>query len=211
MNIQSAYNKWSSTYDDDKNFTRDLDAIVMKKYFSHLKFNAILEIGCGTGKNTDLLSRIAKKVYAFDFSEQMISIAKEKVKTDNVIFSLSDISQKWQIKDQSINLITCNLVLEHVEDLLFIFSEASRLLIHKGKFFISELHPFRQYEGTKANFKQDGITSEIKAFVHHISDFLDAANKNGFRLTELKELWHEKDQNKTPRLVIFMFEKNILK
>ena len=209
MNIQSAYNKWSSTYDNDKNFTRDLDAIVMKKNFSDLKFNTILEIGCGTGKNTELLSRIAKKVYAYDFSEEMISKAKEKVKTDNVIFSLSDITQKWQTKDQSIDLITCNLVLEHIEDLSFIFSEASRSLVDKGKFFISELHPFRQYEGTKANFKQDGTTTEINAFVHHISDFLDAADKNGLALIELKELWHEKDQNKPPRLVTFLFEKTL--
>ena len=208
MNVQSAYNDWSSTYDADTNLTRDLDAIVMKKNLSHLKFNTILEIGCGTGKNTELLSRIAKKVYAFDFSEEMISIAKEKNKTDKVIFSLTDITEKWRTKDQTIDLITCNLVLEHIEDFHFIFSEASRSLIDQGKFFISELHPYRQYEGTKANFKRDGITIEINAFVHHISDFLDAANKNGFKLIELKELWHEKDQNKPPRLVTFMFEKN---
>ena len=129
MNIQSAYDKWSSTYDDDKNFTRDLDTIVMKKNFSHLKFNTILEIGCGTGKNTVLLSQIGKKVYALDFSKEMISIAKEKNKTDNVIFSLTDITKKWRTKDQTIDLINCNLVLEHIEDLNFIFSEAARSLV----------------------------------------------------------------------------------
>lgn len=209
MNIKSLYNKWSSTYDEDKNFTRDLDFIVMSKTFSKLKFNKILEIGCGTGKNTKLLSSIAKKVYALDFSEAMILKAKEKLKSENVFFSVSDITHKWLVEEKSINLVTCNLVLEHIEDINFIFSEASRSLVKQGKFFISELHPFRQYEGTKANFERDGIKTEIKAFVHHISDFLDAANKNGFKLLELKELWHEKDQNKPPRLVTFMFEKKI--
>ena len=209
MNIKSLYNKWSSTYDEDKNFTRDLDFMVMSKTFSKLKFNKILEIGCGTGKNTKLLSSIAKKVYALDFSEAMILKAKEKLKSENVFFSVSDITHKWLVEEKSINLVTCNLVLEHIEDINFIFSEASRSLVKQGKFFISELHPFRQYEGTKANFERDGIKTEIKAFVHHISDFLDAANKNGFKLLELKELWHEKDQNKPPRLVTFMFEKKI--
>jgi len=208
MNIQSAYNKWSSTYDEDKNFTRDLDSIVMKKNFSDLKINTILEIGCGTGKNTELLSRIGKKVYAFDFSEKMILKAKEKVKTNNVAFTVTNINDRWQTENQVIDLITCNLVLEHIEDLNFIFSEAARSLVDQGKIFISELHPFRQYEGTKANFKRDGITTEINAFVHHISDFLDAANKNGFELIQLKELWHENDQNKPPRLVTLMFKKN---
>jgi malonyl-CoA O-methyltransferase len=207
MNIKSAYNKWSSTYDKDRNLTRDLDALVMKKTFSSLKINSILEIGCGTGKNTELLSRIAKKVYAFDFSREMISKAKEKIKSENVFFAVADMTKRWQTQDELFNLITCNLVLEHIENINFIFSEAYRSLVDKGKFYISELHPFRQYEGTKANFERDGIKTEIQAFVHHISDFLDAANKNRFKLLQLKELWHEKDQNKSPRLVTFMFEK----
>lgn len=209
MNIQSAYNSWSSSYDEDVNLTRDLDFDVMIKTFKTSQFDSILEIGCGTGKNTELLSHIAKKVYAFDFSKEMILKAKEKIKSENVIFSLADITEKWQTQDKSINLITCSLVLEHIEDINFIFSEVSRSLVEQGKFFISELHPFRQYEGTKANFERDGTKTEIKAFVHHISDFLDTATKNGFKLLELKELWHEKDQNKPPRLVTFMFEKNL--
>ncbi len=209
MNIKSAYNNWSSTYDEDKNLTRDLDFIVMSKTFSNSKFHSVIEIGCGTGKNTKLLSQIAKKVYAFDFSKEMISKAKEKIKSNKVVFSETDITENWLIKDELINLVTCNLVLEHIENINFIFSETSRTLINQGKFFISELHQFRQYEGTKANFERDGIKTEIKAFVHHISDFIAAANENGFKLMELKEWWHKKDLNKPPRLVSFMFEKNL--
>ena len=179
----------------------------MNKTFSISKFNTVLEIGCGTGKNTELLSRIAKKVYAFDFSEEMIFKAKEKVKSNNVVFTQADITLRWPNENNTIDFVSCNLILEHVENLNFIFSEANRCLTKQGKFFISELHPFRQYEGTKANFERDGTKTEIQAFVHHISDFLDAANKNGFKLLELKELWHEKDKNKPPRLITFMFEK----
>jgi len=206
-NIKSAYNIWSSSYDEDVNLTRDLDFNVMDKTFSNSEFNKILEIGCGTGKNTKLLSSIAKTVYAFDFSEGMISIAKEKIQLKNVAFTQADINLKWPTVKNLVDLITCNLILEHIEDLPFIFSEASCVLKNKGKFFISELHPFRQYEGIKANFEHDGIKTEIKAFVHHISDFLDAANKSGFKLLELKEWWHDKDHNKPPRLITFMFEK----
>ena len=80
MNIQSAYNNWSSSYDEDVNLTRDLDFDVMIKTFKSSQFDSILEIGCGTGKNTELLSRIAKKVYAFDFSKEMISKSQRKNK-----------------------------------------------------------------------------------------------------------------------------------
>lgn len=51
------------------------------------------------------------------------------------------------------NLVICNLVLEHIENLSFIFSEASRVLIPDGHFFVCELHSFRQHQGTQANFQ----------------------------------------------------------
>ncbi len=86
MNIQSAYNNWSNTYDEDLNLTRDLDAEIVRKEFAQERFNSILEVGCGTGKNTIFFSEIADKVYAIDFSEGMINKAKDKIKSHNVNF-----------------------------------------------------------------------------------------------------------------------------
>jgi malonyl-CoA O-methyltransferase len=77
----------------------------------------------------------------------------------------------------------------------------------KGNFFINELHPFRQYDGKKATFENDGKTTEIDAFVHHISDFTNAANKIGFKLLKLNEFWHELDNNKLPRILSLIFIK----
>ena len=122
MNIQSAYNIWSESYDENKNLTRDLDAKIVRKEFSNQKFNSILEVGCGTGKNTIFFSEIADKVYAIDFSRGMISKAKEKIKSDNVQFTQSDITRKWPIENNTIELVTCNLILEHIESVDFIFS-----------------------------------------------------------------------------------------
>ncbi len=206
-NIQEAYNNWSTTYDSDENRTRDLDRIVTEKTLANLRYKSILEIGCGTGKNTRLLSEISENVHALDFSEGMISLAREKLKSSNVTFSVADITHPWHCDNSSVDLVICNLVLEHIEDLSFIFSEAFRVLVPGGHFFVSELHPFRQYQGTQANFQTPQGTTEIQAFVHHISDFLNAAKSSGFRLKAFKEWWHETDQNKPPRLVSFLFKK----
>jgi len=207
MSIKEAYDDWSESYDHVKNFTRDLDKIVTQETLADLRFNSTLEIGCGTGKNTYLLSQISKTVHAVDFSEGMIKKAKEKLSANNVTFSVADITQKWPCEDQSVDFITCNLVLEHIEDLSFIFSEAYRSLTENGRFFISELHPFRQYQGKKARFEKDGETFEIQAFVHNILDFITAAINNGFILDELKEWWHSEEQGEPPRIISFMFEK----
>jgi ubiquinone/menaquinone biosynthesis C-methylase UbiE len=207
MNIQKAYNNWSETYDTDENLTRDLDQKVTRDTLANLYFNSILEVGCGTGKNTSFLAQIGETVHVVDFSEGMIEKAKEKVRAENVRFSPMDITQKWNFENQSFDLIVCNLVLEHIEDFSFIFSEAARVLKDKGRFFINELHPFKQYEGRKARFYKDEETIEVEAFVHHISDFFSAATNDGLTLEKLNEYWHEQDQNKPPRLISFIFKK----
>ena len=207
MSIQNAYNDWSETYDSDENLTRDLDGQVTREALADQQFHSILEIGCGTGKNTGFLAQVAARVDALDFSKGMIEKAKEKVKRENVKFSVADLTQTWPCEDQVYDLIVCNLVLEHIRDLAFIFSEASRVLEAGGQFLINELHPFRQYEGKKARFRRGERVTEIPAFVHHISDFLNAAARNGLTLVKLHERWHEEDQGKPPRIVSFLFEK----
>jgi malonyl-CoA O-methyltransferase len=207
MSIQNAYNEWSQTYDTDMNLTRDLDEQVMRKTLSDLHFDSILEIGCGTGKNTTFLVQIGTRLHALDFSQGMIERAKQKVKAENVRFDMADLTQRWPCEDQAYDLVVCNLVLEHIEDLSHIFSEAFRVLGQGGKFFINELHPFRQYEGKKARFGIGEGVTEIPAFLHHISDFLNAASSGGLRLKKLDERWHMEDKNKPPRVLSLLFEK----
>src|SRR6476646_3621688 len=123
MDIQNAYNEWSETYDADENLTRDLDREVTRKVLGDKHFDSILEIGCGTGKNTVFLTQIGTSVSAVDFSQGMIEKAKEKVQAESVHFSMMDIIQPWDFQIQSFDLIVCNLVLEHIRDLSFVFSE----------------------------------------------------------------------------------------
>lgn len=205
MNIQKAYNAWAANYDADKNLTRDLDAEVVRKEFAYYKFDSILEIGCGTGKNTGFLSKISKKVIALDFSENMISKAREKVNSENVSFIVSDITKEWEIGNDKFDLITFNLILEHIENLETIFLQTKKHLKPNGVVFLCELHPFRQYDGKKAVYVDNGMNKEIDAYIHNISDFIDSAKLNGLKLSELKEYWHEQDQNKLPRILSLKF------
>lgn len=207
MKIQDAYTHWSDTYDLDRNLTRDLDQMVTKEHFAHLRFHTVLEIGCGTGKNTALFAQISERVLAFDLSAGMLQQAKAKIGVDHVFFTVADLTKTWPCKAESTELIVCNLVLEHIQNLAPVFAEAHRVLYSLGNFFICELHPFRQYQGTQANFQRESERIAIQAFVHHLSDFTDAAAQTGLSLQGFKEWWHETDQNKLPRLVSFMFQK----
>jgi ubiquinone/menaquinone biosynthesis C-methylase UbiE len=207
MTIDQMYSDWSTTYDSDRNLTRDLDRAVTRRLLSGVQCNTILEIGCGTGKNTALLAAHTLRLHAVDFSAGMILKARQRLLARNVSFTIANLTNPWPCAPGFADLIACNLVLEHIAGLPFIFSQAWRALKEGGRLFISELHPFRQYQGTKATFQRAGSQIQIPAFVHHLSDFLNAAGEAGLSLSSLKEWWHEEDQGKPPRLVTFIFEK----
>ncbi len=208
MNIQAAYNEWSQLYDSNVNRTRDLDAEVTRLLLKGQRFPSILEIGCGTGKNTEFLATLGDSVLAFDFSEKMLAKARQKVTASHVRFEQADITQPWNCPPDSADLITCNLVLEHIENLDHIFAQAARTLRSGGQFLINELHPFKQYGGTKARFERGADIVEVDVFIHHISEFIHAAEKNGLRLLKFDEVWHADDAGKPPRLVSFVFGKD---
>jgi len=207
VNIQDAYDGWSNIYDTNMNLTRDLDSTLTRNLLAGRRFDSILELGCGTGKNTAFFAGIGLRVHALDFSDGMIQKAKEKVRTGNVRFERTDLTKPWPCEENVHDLISCNLVLEHIEDLSHIFAEATRTLKTNGQFLINELHPFRQYRGTKARFERGSETVEVEAFVHHISDFIRAAESSGLTLVRLDEYWHEEDGGKPPRIISFIFDK----
>jgi len=207
VKIEDAYNTWSATYDSDQNRTRDLDEQVAREELHELCCGSILELGCGTGKNTGLLTEIGHRVLSWDFSRGMIDKAKARIPSPKVTFQVADITKPWQADDHTFDLVVCDLVLEHIENLDFIFSEAARVLTAGGRFFICELHPQRQNSGTQARFQHANGTTHITAFVHNVSSFIDEAEAQGLSLCRVKEWWHEDDEGKPPRLISFLFQK----
>ena len=50
--VQHGYNQWAASYDAVENKTRDLDKTATQTVLKDISFSNILELGCGTGKNT---------------------------------------------------------------------------------------------------------------------------------------------------------------
>ncbi len=207
MNVQNAYNEWADQYDTNLNKTRDLEALVLRETLAPIAFNSCLEIGCGTGKNTVWFQTKAQQVLAVDFSEEMLSKAKEKISATNVSFVQADINQPWHFADQTFDLVSFSLVLEHIKDLRPIFKKVSELLANKGHVYIAELHPFKQYSGSKARFETANGTQVVTCFTHHVSDFTNAAMEYGLTLFQLKEYFDDQDRTQIPRILNLVFKK----
>lgn len=206
MKIVEAYNYWSDIYDTNENKTRDLELIVGKTILANTHFANIIELGCGTGKNTEWLVDKCDCLTGVDFSSEMLAKAKSKITSNKIEFIEADILKPWTFADKSADLVTFSLVLEHIEKLDFMFSEAHNSLNENGLLYICELHPFKQYIGGKARFELNNEIVKLETYVHHISDYLQAAKSN-FKLLELNEWFDDDEKTGIPRLVSFVFQK----
>jgi predicted TPR repeat methyltransferase len=207
MNIEKAYNIWAAQYDTNSNKTRDLDTKSTIETLNKFDFSKVIELGCGTGKNTNYLLKKADKIIGLDFSQEMLNKAKAKIQDERAEFQKVDLTAEWNIENDYADLITCSLVLEHIKDLDFVFNQANKKLKNDGIFFISELHPFKQYSGSKAKFETENGTQELETYVHHISEYLNVGTENGFELVELKEWFDEENKFGNPRLIGIVLRK----
>jgi ubiquinone/menaquinone biosynthesis C-methylase UbiE len=196
-NIASAYNEWAETYDTDPNRTRDLAAQVLKQAGLSFADRKIIEVGCGTGRNTEWLARPAagaRDIVGLDFSEKMLAHAGDRVRDPRVRFIQHDVRDEWPLAEASADLVIAMLILEHVERLEPFFAEAARILNLSGEVFLCELHPMRQLLGGQAQFirSQTGEQTRVPAFLHNVSDYVNAGLSSGFELVNLGE-WRDLD------------------
>ena len=207
MDVRKAYNTWASNYDSDLNKTRDLEAFALKENLENLLFGSCLEVGCGTGKNTEWLLKRASEILAVDLSEEMLKKAKSKISSDKVKFLQANLLDPWSFVTTKFDFIIFSLVLEHIEDLDIVFKKASESVNAGGYVYVGELHPFKQYTGTKARFETAEGLQIVPCFNHHVSDFTGSAKEFGLQIIEMKEFFDDNNPNNIPRILTILFKK----
>ena len=203
--IRLSYNQWSEIYDTNVNRTRDLEGTAIREVLNGFQVSSSLEIGCGTGKNTLFLQHNSSSHLAVDLSEAMLQQAVRKVNAEHVRFLQADITRQWDFLPGKVDLVVFSLVLEHIENLKEVFRKLGDVVNPQGHVYIGELHPFKQYAGSKARYEENGVVKELVTYSHHVSDFIEAAQDAGFELTELKEYFDDDDRQALPRILTLLF------
>ena len=206
--IAAAYNDWAETYDINPNPTRDLAAEALRQVNLSLDGRKVIEVGCGTGRNTVWLAERAAEIVGLDFSEAMLARARARVKDPRVRFIQHDARATWPLADSSADIVVAMLILEHVDHLETVFVEAARVLTADGQFFLCELHPMRQLAGGQAQSSnaRTGERQCVTAFLHDVSDYVNGALACGFELLQMAE-WRDADApaKSQPRLLSLLF------
>ena len=111
------------------------DKLVIESVNKIGSLNSILDVGCWDGEKTIKYAKAcnAKNIYGIEIVEEMSRKAKDKgIKC----FSLNVDEDSWPLKNESIDCVVSNQVIEHLTDVDHYFSEAF-LVFKKGGFLIT--------------------------------------------------------------------------
>ena len=103
----------------------------------------VLDLGCGTGRNSNYLAENDNKVIGIEISKTAISLAKSRAKDLNVEvkYILGDIGEKYDVEDMSVDVVldvtSSNSLDEKGRDIYL--NEMSRVLKTGGYIFVRAL------------------------------------------------------------------------
>jgi ubiquinone/menaquinone biosynthesis C-methylase UbiE len=217
---------------------------VAKKYEEHLKDNdtyhanvvapnvlrlvaptaqmRILEIGCGEGYFTRLLSEKSQHVTGSDISPELIALAKKH--GSNVSYHVANSEDLSFAKDESFDVVLAVLTLQNCEHIDRIFKECTRVLTKNGKLIFVLNHPsfrqpkksswgnapqsqYRRIDGYMSGYKAEMVMnpgSEGKKIVTYsfhrpLQEYSKALNKAGFLIAKIEEWISHRSSEEGPK------------
>lgn len=143
-----------------------LEHLARYKLVNGKKDSNILDIGCGTGYGSELLSRSFKRVYGVDISQDAIDYAKKNWQRENITFSVGS-GTEMPFKNNAFDIAVAFEVFEHIKNWNKFLSEIKRVTKKNGTIYISTpnkdiyspgtkkpINPHHFFEMTEKQFKK---------------------------------------------------------
>ncbi len=137
LKIRRAFDQSASQYDKYADFQNDIAQELSKRVTAlGLEKKAVaVEMGCGTGTLAKSLSESAlfKSVTAYDISFAMVYETKKAVNGANSLSVTQADAELLPFKNDSVDLVATNLMLQWAQDLDTVFAETARVLKTEGR------------------------------------------------------------------------------
>jgi ubiquinone/menaquinone biosynthesis C-methylase UbiE len=171
----------------------------------------VLEIGCGGGQNSFVLTQWGAHVTALEPSRGQLNYARQLNEGVERGFNLiqgraEDLSM---FRKESFDLVLSSLSLDYVPDIEEVFRQVYRILLPGGSFVFSMIHPLMNFAGwymmddpdthTFENYFemrglrhsgwdfQDGTQEEISSYQHTLEELFSALVDQGFSVSNILE------------------------
>ena len=119
LNLEWIFNRLSLEYSHC--FYSDLKHPVRENFLKFIsnyleKDFSVLDLGCGSGQNTFLISSIVKNVIGIDYCKKDIETAKRKYKSKNLSFFCGEAREYLSNCNQKYDVLILSHVLEHLDE-----------------------------------------------------------------------------------------------
>lgn len=188
-NVRTGYDRWAVVYDHDRNPLQAIEEPVVRAALGEVRNLSVLDLGCGTGRHALWLAEQGANVTAVDFSEGMLTEARQKPFAEGVTFLQHDLHNPLPYGDGEFDAIVSGLVLEHIKELPRLFAEIRRVVKPQGRVVISAMHPAMFLRGSQARFTDpdSGELVQPGSIAHSVSDFVMAAVQSNFQIDAITE------------------------
>jgi len=135
---------WVNFVREGKDYYRDgLNNPAALKLIGNVKDKAILDLACGEGYNTRILSRLGAKAVGVDFSKKMIELARQEEEKEklNIRYYALDACSLKRFPSNYFDIATCFMALQDIEHYKEAIAEVARVLKSEGRFVFSIPHP----------------------------------------------------------------------
>jgi len=138
------YNQIAYEYDDIideywKNYYDSLNNIIIELFNEKIRGKNTLDIGCGSGFQTILLTNLGAKVIGIDIAEGLIRLANYKIQNQKLdSFCLTSDAEFLPFKDESFDVVNCcGSVLDYIINHKKGIKEMGRVLKPDGMLMLS--------------------------------------------------------------------------
>ncbi|KAJ4422718.1 hypothetical protein N0V82_002615 [Gnomoniopsis sp. IMI 355080] len=196
LDTEATYDLWAQHYDTDGNFLTAVDSeemqSLMPKFLSMLNFPKpwkIVDLGCGTGRNTArLVGLVETNVVALDLSQKMLDISKQRFHSakveGTVVFETYDMLKAPSPPTVALGAtaVISTLVVEHIP-LPDYFEAVSLILRPGGLLLLTNMHS-DMGRITQAGFVEPETGQRIRptSYAHSVHDIVSEADKQGFEV-----------------------------
>lgn len=132
--VSFVFSRHNFAYRYARNFVRD---------------KTVIDIGCGTGYGSNILSEQAKFVYGIDYHPGTILYCKEHYNASNIRFYQRD-ATKLEFKQQ-FDVAVCFQIIEHIDNISDFIERIKRLVKPGGKILISTPNVKETKKGQRKN------------------------------------------------------------
>lgn len=184
--IKRNFSKCASTYDYYASI-QNRCGLILAASVKGQKFNKIMDVGCGTGTYTGILSNKfpGARIKALDISKQMIEVAKRKLAQETIDFIVADF--ETHKTDERFDLISSNAALQWSSSLDQALKKLKSLLKAGGQLSFSIFGPKTFWELNQATLEL-GLKADMAAGDFLEKEGLNKILKANFREVQLKEV-----------------------